>query len=176
MVIEYYEDTDRGNLAYNSEFSEEEYEEEDEDYYEFEEECDYDVLSATIFDKCSIDISDNSSPVVWKLINIGNTNLRVSNEGKIHFIDENQYYITEGFRDIGTPYRFVDIRISDTLYRKYYVHDIIWKAFKPEEDIPDGWEVRHLDYTALDDGQCYINNIDNLSIYEKIVNRDFSIV
>jgi len=50
-------------------------------------------------------------PVEWKLLKLGDSRLRISNEGKIHFLDISMFYVTAGNRETGTPYRYVDVQV-----------------------------------------------------------------
>ena len=160
MTIEYYED---GDSYYTDE---EEYEEDDiEEYYESSDEVE-------ILDNNPLFIQEERIPVNWKKITLGKTTLSVSNEGKVLI---NPYYITTGDREIGSPYRYIQICGDEGLYINHYVHDIIWRAFNTEE-VLDGWEVRHLDYTEMDSGQCYINNLENLNVYQKTICRKINLL
>lgn len=155
MTIEYYED---GDSYYTDE---EEYEEDDVDeYYESSEESE-------ILDTNPLFSNEERIPVNWKTITICKKTLSVSNEGKILI---NPFYITKGDREIGSPYRYIQFYSDDGSCMNHYVHDIVWRAFN-NEDVLDGWEVRHLDYTEMDEGQCYINNLDNLNVYKNTISR-----
>lgn len=155
MPMEYYED---GGSYYTDD---EEYEEDDiEEYYESTEELELIDINPLFSD-------DERTPVNWKTVKIQKTTLTVSNEGKILI---NPFYVTTGDREIGSPYRYIQICSEDGTYINHYVHDIVWRAFNTEA-VLDGWEVRHLDYTEMDIGQCYINNLENLNVYEKTICR-----
>lgn len=157
MTIDYYED---GEFCFSDE---EECEDSDiDEYYESNDEL------YEIDDSHPLFSDEQQKPVHWKAVKIGTSTLSVSNEGKIL---TNPYYITTGDREIGSPYRYIQVRNNDGTFINHYVHDIIWRAFN-DEDVLDGWEVRHLDYTEMDLGQCYINNLENLNVYQKIISRE----
>lgn len=161
MPIEYYED---GESYYTDE---EEYDEEDiEEYYDSSD--DY----CEIIDKNPLFSNEERKNVEWKTVTIGTSSLSVSNEGKIM---TNPYFITTGDREIGSPYRYIQIRIGDNTFANHYVHDIVWRAFN-DDDVLTGWEVRHLDYTEMDAGQCYINNLENLNVYQKTICRNLELL
>ena len=144
-------------------------------YYTEEEECDDDEVDE-YYESCEeSDLLDHNplinyeerAAVQWKTVTVGKTTVSVSNEGKIII---SPFFITTGDREIGTPYRYIQICIEEGLYVNHYVHDIVWRAFNKEE-VLDGWEVRHMDYTEMDSGQCYINNLENLNVYQKTISR-----
>lgn len=159
--MEYFED---GDSYYTDD---EEYEEENiDDYY-------YDSSDETVelVDNNPLFSEEERIPVNWKTIKIGRTTISVSNEGKVLI---NPFYVTTGDRQIGSPYRYIQICNDEGIYVNHYVHDIIWRAFNTE-DVLDGWEVRHLDYTEMDAGQCYINNIENLNVYQNTICRKLQV-
>lgn len=155
MVLEYYDEYD----VYYSEYSEDEDDEYDEVYEE---------------EECENVVDDNYEyyplppRAEWRDVKIGESAFKVSSEGKIMF---SRFNVTNGFRDTGMPYRFVNIKFGPEEYRRYYVHDIVWRAFNGC-GVPNGWEVRHFDYTPHDTYGCYYNNLEYLDVYEKTVDRD----
>lgn len=155
MVLEYYDDYD----TYYSDYSNDEDEYEDE--YNEEDDCD-----SIVDDNYEYDPLPPRSQ--WKNVKIGDAKFKVSNEGKVWF---SRFNITDGFKEDGMPYRFINIEISPDNYRRYYVHDIIWRAFN-NNNVPFGWEVRHFDYTPMDSGGCFINCIDHLDVYKNTITRD----
>lgn len=179
MPYEYYDDNERGGYGYNSDESEDDcYYDDLIENYDFEEDYFEDeYIPPNITDKYPMPIAAPipSARAEWKNVKIGNTAMWISNEGKIYFVDIHQYYITDGFREIGTPYRYVDIEFGKDDYQRCYVHDIVWKTFK-SEPIPDGWEVRHYDLSEMDEMKCYINHVDYLELYKKInITRNFEL-
>ena len=48
--------------------------------------------------------------IEWRMIKIGDNNLRISSSGKIQYMDISIFYITSGNRYPGTPYRYIDIK------------------------------------------------------------------
>ena len=163
MPIEYYED---GDSYYTDE--EECDNEEIDEYYESSDEFD-------IIEKNCLLCDEERKIVDWKTLKIGKTTLSVSNEGKIILTDIHPFYVTIGNREIGSPYRYIQICTNDDTVINHYVHDIVWRAFNTE-DVLDGWEVRHFDYTEMDCGQCYINNLENLNVYQKIICRNIEVL
>jgi hypothetical protein len=159
MPLEYFDD---GEYYYTDE--EEEFEEgdDDEEYYDEEEYPLPDLNPLSI-------LNEEIIQQKWQKISIGANTLMVSNHGKI-FING---HITLGDREIGSPYRYISIKLNDDTIVNNYVHDIVWRTFN-NEPIFDGWEVRHLDYTEMDTGQCYVNHIDNLQICKKTITRDIT--
>lgn len=110
----------------------------------------------------------------WKLINFGDVNIRVSNTGKVQYTDLSMFMITSGFKEEGTPYRYVFIKMPNGEVNKFYVHDLIWRAFH-EEDPSPGWEVRHINETPMDEENCYLNEVRYLDIYENKVCKNYKI-
>jgi hypothetical protein len=159
--MEYYED---GDYYYTEE--EECDDDEIEEYYESSEE------SELLEPHPLVNLDEQRTPVQWKTVTVGRTTLSVSNEGKIMI---SPFYITTGDREIGTPYRYIQVCSEDGIYINHYVHDIVWRAFK-NEDVFDGWEVRHFDYTEMDSGKCYINNLENLHVYPNTVSREIHLL
>lgn len=172
MTFEYYDENER---LYNSEASDCEADDDADEYYDFDDDkYEEDHIYANICDKYPLSsiFKDVPSRVnEWRSVRIGEMNLRVSNSGKVQFPDISCYYVTEGHREIGTPYRYIRVQVTDDKWCKYYVHDIVWRTFKEDTVVPDGWEVRHIDYTEMDDGKCYLNNIEDLDVYKKEVIR-----
>jgi hypothetical protein len=168
MPHEYYDENDR---LYNSEQSDDESDENGDDYYDFD-----DDEYSNICDKYQLDTAFTDAPTYeWRSIRIGETNLRVSNEGKVNFIDVSRYYITDGHHETGTPYRYICVQVGPNEWSKYYVHDVVWRTFNEDMAIPDGWEVRHLDYTDMDDYKCYLNKVEHLDIYKKEIRTDLTL-
>lgn len=156
MVLEYYDD-------YDVCYSDNSQEEDDDEYYEEDEEEEYENL---------VDDNYEYDPIPpraeWRDVRIGRSTFKVSSEGKVMF---GTFNVTYGFREAGLPYRFVSIEFAPHDYRRYYVHDLVWRAFNGQ-GVPHGWEVRHLDYTPTDSSGCYYNNVEYLDVYEKTVERD----
>jgi hypothetical protein len=159
MTIEYYDDWDY-YFTDEDEFDDEEIE----DYYESSDEPE-------LIDINPLFSYEEGIPVNWKTVTIGKTTLTISNEGKIRV---GPYYLTTGNREVGSPYRYIEICDNDGEHINHYVHDIVWRAFNTDE-VLDGWEVRHLDYTEMDSGQCYINHLDNLNVYQKTISRNIQL-
>lgn len=160
MVLEYYDDYD----TYCSDYSQQEEDEYEEEYNE-EEECESNIVED------NYEYDPLPERCEWRDVKVGDVYFKVSSEGKVMF---SRFNVTYGFREAGTPYRFINIEISPSNYRRYYVHDIVWRAFNGNT-VPIGWEVRHFDYTPMDSGGCYINCIDYLDVYEKIISRDIQL-
>ena len=163
MPLEYFDD---GEYYYSDEEEgeEEEYDEED---YGYDDE-DYIPDTNPLFTTEEIKQSQ------WKCIKIGKTALSVSNEGKIIYHGTIPHYITKGDREIGSPYRYIQVCMENNECVNHYVHDIVWMTFNTEP-ILDGWEIRHLDYTEMDPYQCYINHIDNLQLCKKNISRTITL-
>ena len=173
MTRDYYDECDHPLENYMSDCSHEGYNTDD---YLMEDEH-FDPNFRTKSQLTYEDETDVSPQAEWKLIKIGITKLKVSNEGKLFIVESAMWpklFITEGLRYAGSPYRYIDIEVTKGNYTQYYVHDIVWRSFK-KEDIPEGWEVRHSDYTPMDDGQCYLNHIDYLDAYKKTTSRDITV-
>jgi hypothetical protein len=157
-----------------------EYYEDGDYYYTEEEECDDDEIEeyyesseeSELLEPNPLFNYDERTQVQWKTVTVGKTTLSVSNEGKI-FISP--FYITTGDREIGTPYRYIQVCSEEGIYINHYVHDIVWRAFNTE-NVLDGWEVRHFDYTEMDAGKCYINNLENLHVYPKTISRQIHLL
>lgn len=151
-----YDEDDYYNYDYSDYYTESEestYESEDEHNSEdFEENLPENTIDETIVD-------DTIVYTEWKMIHIDNTTLRVSNTGKVQYTDVSIFLITKGLKEPGTPYRFVFINGN-----KYYVHDLIWRAFNEQDPAP-GFEVRH-ENAPLDDEGCYLNELRYIDIFE----------
>jgi hypothetical protein len=138
--------------------SDEEIYDEDITYYNYVKEDDPEHEDF-IFDK---ELLEN---IEWRMIKIGDNNLRISSSGKIQYMDISIFYITSGNRYPGTPYRYIDIKVSKNDIKRFFVHDLVWRVFNhtPEEE----WEIRHSNYTPLDKDNCYINSLNYLEVYKK---------
>lgn len=113
-----------------------------------------------IFDESLLDNTE------WRMIKIGNTNIRISSTGKVQYMDISIFYVTYGNIYPGTPYRYIEIEIYPNDIRKLFVHDLVWRVFN--HSIEDGkWEVRHSKYTPFDENNCYSNSIEYLEVYKK---------
>jgi hypothetical protein len=168
----YYEDEDdRANyiVSHSDDDHDHDYgEDTDDDYDDL-----YDTSSKYHQEDPLFEGAELSPPAEWRLLKIGKNKLRVSSEGKIHFIDVNQFYITPGVRQEGTPYRYVNIELDNYDVRKFYVHDLVWRAFN-YDDPPEGWEVRHSNDTPVEE-KCYLNHIDYLDIYRSDVHTKYEL-
>ncbi len=100
------------------------------------------------------DTSGTLRPVEWTTVKIHNVVLAVSNRGVIRKYGEDAFTGTRGFTLMGTPYRTYPIA-----GHLYYVHDIVWRAFRGEP--PEGWEVRH---EKSQKRKCYDNSLHHLTI------------
>lgn len=98
----------------------------------------------------------------WRLLTINNITLRVSNTGRIQYPNVSMFHIVSGLKYQGTPYRYVNVG-----RRKYFVHDLMWRAFYPTDPIPSNYEVRHNNDTPLDAENCYVNELPYLDLYVK---------
>jgi hypothetical protein len=171
-MARYYDDDDRYPHHYQDgdhRDTEEEDTEEDEDYLEEE-----DDIGRQEPDSDELYYDDTIIPTEWKLLKLGDARIRISNEGKIHYLDLSPFYVTSGLRETGTPYRFIQLEVFKGDIRKYYVHDLVWRAFNME-DPPEGWEVRHMNHVPMEENHCYENHLQYLDIFPKNVCTEYQI-
>ena len=162
-----YDEDDRQIPYHSDEFSDELSSEEDEDY-------DDDLETDPLEHEDEMYRNEDIIPVEWKLLKLGDSRLRISNEGKIHFLDISMFYVTAGNRETGTPYRYVDVQVFKGEIRRYYVHDLVWRTFH-QENPPPGWVVRHANHTPTDTDHCYENHLQYLDIYQDTVCTEYNI-
>lgn len=113
------------------------------------------------------DVEDKDfEPIRWSMLKLGKTTLRVYSTGKVRREDDPFYYLTSGITLIGSPYRYIVVETEDDVYQKFYMHDIIWRAFNG--DIPVHWEVRHKSWVPLEYNREYPNDLYCLEIYPKL--------
>lgn len=144
--------------------------EEEDDEDNFSEETDPDI---PIYDE---EIRDETIVYTdWRTIKLGQTQLRVSNTGKVQYPDISIFMITNGLKEHGTPYRFVNVELyKGDEPQKYYVHDLVWRAFH-EEDPARGFKVGHHNNTPFDDENCYSNELQYLDIYHHTICTKYKI-
>lgn len=148
----------------------------EDDYYqdsdELEQEDSYEEEEDELYTEEENIFGDDCVPKrEWSILKLGDLKIRVSNEGIITYLD-NIFFSTKGYRDQGTPFRYVSLEVFKGDFRKYYVHDLVWRAFN-YEDPPIGWAVRHSNNTPLDDDKCYENHLDYLDVYYNDVDTEF---
>lgn len=163
-----YEEDER-QIPYHSDDYSDDPSEEDEDYDE--EDLDTDFYEK---DEDALYEDDTIIPVEWKLLKLGDARLRISNEGKIQFLEMSMFYVTSGHRDTGTPFRYIDVEVFKGDMRRYYVHDLVWRTFNLENP-PVGWVVRHANHTPTDCNHCYENHLQYLDIYPDTVCTEYNI-
>lgn len=100
---------------------------------------------------------DGVPPIEWTRLAVGDTVLNVSTDGKFRFDGMPFYCVTGGLPMAGSPYAVLNIEVEPCVYRSYYAHQLVWRAFNGH--VPDGWEVRHASADYND------NALDNLDIY-----------
>lgn len=114
--------------------------------------------------------------IEWRMVKIGDTNIRISSNGKIQFMDISILYVTKGTIYSGTPYRYIEIEVYPKEFKKLLVHDLVWRVFNHSID-DNKWEIRHSNYTPLDENNCYLNNIEYLEVYKKEdIYRDYNYI
>jgi hypothetical protein len=121
--------------------------EEDEDYAE-------DDLAEYEGERREDEPAANIRPVEWTTIKISDTVLAISNRGVIRKNGDDIFCATRGFPILGSPYRMYGVG-----GRLYYVHDLVWRAFKGEP--PTGWEVQH---KITQKRRYYDNSLHHLTI------------
>jgi len=164
-----YEEDDRNHAPYHSDEYSDDFSDEDEDYEE-----DHEIKYLYDNDDDAVYLDDSIVRTEWKLLKLGEARLRISNEGHIQFLDISMFYISKGYRENGTPYRYINIEVFNRDMRQYYIHDLVWRAFN-QEDPPHGWEVRHANHTPMDENHCYENRLQYLDIYQKTVCTEYKI-
>lgn len=170
-MARYYDEDDRYPHHYHDTEDKDTEEEEDYEEEEYLEDEDNKLLEE---DTDGLYYDDTIIPTEWKLLKMGDTRIRISNEGKIHYLDIHLFYVSSGLRETGTPYRFVQIEVAKGDIRKYYVHDLVWRAFHME-DPPEGWEVRHMNHVPMEENHCYSNHLQYLDIFRKEVCTEYEI-
>jgi hypothetical protein len=168
MAFYYDEDYHNNNDWWEEDETEEEYYSNEEEDYESSDSEE----QTTQIDESIVD--DRIIYTAWRMIKLGDVTLRVSNTGKVQYTDVSMFMITKGLREEGTPYRFVHVETSNGDMQKFYVHDLIWRAFNEEDPIA-GWEVRHLNETPMDDENCYLNELRYLDLFEDKVCKHYKI-
>ena len=121
---------------------------------------DYDHDNDKLFDNNSIKTTE------YAILNIGITNLVISNQGKIRNLD-NVYSTSMGFTLIGTPYRTFPVKVEKNKIEEYFVHDLVWRAF--HGDPPHGWEVRHAYVETKRGNEFYNNALEFLELYLSLI-------
>ena len=95
----------------------------------------------------------------WELFRLNGQTLRISNTGKVQYPEISMFHIVKGVKYEGTPYRYVNV--GD---KKFYVHELVWRAFNKTEP-PPNYEVRHTNDTPLDNENCYLNELQYVDLY-----------
>jgi hypothetical protein len=106
-----------------------------------------------------------SIPHVWKCIKLGVTILEVSNEGKVKPY-KSLLQSSLGYAVAGTPYRCYPVEVTKGEWKNYYVHELVWHAFRGP--VPPSWVVRHK-------RKSYTNALHNLTILEEAVTTPLKI-
>lgn len=132
------------------------YESEEEHYSDDFEEEPISVVDETIVD-------DRIVYTQWRMVRLGDTTLRISNTGKVQYTDISIFSITDGLKEPGTPYRYVIVED-----KKYLVHELVWRAFYPEEPIPPDYQIRH-DCAPFDHDGCYSNELQYLDLFHNSI-------
>lgn len=110
-----------------------------------------------------IERSDIQDSIQWEQLKIGKTLLLICSTGLIRRSSDPFWCVTKGVPLTGTPYSYVMIETEDNVYRRYFVHHLVWKAF--QGDVPTGWEVRHKPTIPMEYTREYPNDLSMLDIY-----------
>lgn len=106
-------------------------------------------------------------PVLMKRLKLGNAILHVFSNGAI--CTDSIGNTSRGFALAGTPYRTYTVEYGPHDFRTYYVHELVWRAFRG--NLPEGWEVRHKsDYTIFAH-KTYSNALHHLDMYPTLVTK-----
>jgi hypothetical protein len=100
---------------------------------------------------------DAVPPIEWARLAVGDTVIHVSSDGMFRLEEMPFYCVTGGLPMAGSPYAVLNIEVEPQVYRSYYAHQLVWRAFNGH--LPDGWEVRHISANYGD------NALQNLDIY-----------
>ena len=93
-----------------------------------------------VFDTCFQDTDVPILPHVWKRLRIENAVIEVSDQGFIKNYNS-LFFATKGYAVPGTPYRMFPVEVERGHYKTYYVHELVWWAFRGR--VASGWVVRH---------------------------------
>lgn len=107
--------------------------------------------------------SDTPEPTQWNTLQIGMTQLLVSNTGYLRRVSDPFWCLTKGVPLTGTPYTYVMLEIEPHTTSMFFVHELVWRAFYG--DVPRGWEVRHKPHVPLEYTREYPNELSLLDIY-----------
>lgn len=102
----------------------------------------------------------------WTTVNLGGNLYDISDSG---LIKTSGFFhpASKGLPAHGTPFHYFEWRDSDTdEYYREWMHILVYQAFHPDEDIPDGWEIRHV---RSQPRRFYSNALANISIFPRTV-------
>jgi len=105
-------------------------------------------------------------PIEHEILKIGNTTLEVLSNGKIKKAGTLDLP-TIGDSYSGTPYMTYNVEIEPGYIKKFFVHDIVWRAFCGK--IPADKEVRHMQIDSNRAHKKYSNALCMLSLCTKTV-------
>jgi len=109
---------------------------------------------------------DSNDPIRWEQLKIGKSLLLVCSTGLIRRMGDPFWCVTKGVPLTGTPYSYVMVETEDNVYKRYFIHHLVWKAF--QGDVPIGWEVRHKPSVPMEYTREYPNELGLLDIYPVI--------
>jgi hypothetical protein len=115
----------------------------------------------------SRDPDDRSfEPIQWAKLKLGKTVINVCSTGIVRREGDPFYHVTSGVTLVGSPYRYIVVETEDDVFEKFFMHELVWKAFNGE--VPNHWEVRHKAWVPLEHNREYPNDLYCVEIYPKI--------
>ena len=108
-------------------------------------------------------MNPSTNAILWEPLKIGKTLLHVCSSGVIRRAGDPFWCVTKGIPLTGTPYSYAMIETEDNVYKRFFIHHIVWKAF--QGDVPPGWEVRHKPCVPMEYTREYPNDLGLLDIY-----------
>lgn len=111
---------------------------------------------------CPRDQEQDDEVTQFVILKIGITELVISSDGYIRKLDD-VFSSSKGYALPGSPYRTYPVEVHKNELIDYYVHDLVWRAFRGEP--PEGWEVRHNFWETKRGHEFYSNALEDLEIY-----------
>lgn len=109
---------------------------------------------------------DRNEPIQWAKLKLGKTVLCVCSTGIVRRDKDPFYHVSSGVTLTGSPYRFIVVETDTNVFEKFFMHDIVWKAFHGNP--PMHWEVRHKPWVPMEHTRDYPNDLHCLEVYPKI--------